>query len=80
MSLFVYLSLCLIDDFVNVLTVKGVLIQSVTATLIGFLSFWLFGYLLKIKELKSFQIKACSILKKRKIKLPVDDYEQENIR
>jgi len=78
MSGIVYLVLFLISTGLNVLTVQGILIQAVLATITGVLSYWFFGYLFKIEELKYFHIKLCSILKKKKLSIPsVDTIDEE---
>ena len=52
MSLIVYLTLYLISLFINVLTVEGVLIQTVFAGLIGIFSYLFFALLLKLEEVE----------------------------
>ncbi len=79
MSFCVYFSLSLTANFLNVLTVKGVLIQAITGVLAGILSFWLFGYFLKIEELRYFHVKVCALLKKKNIILSPDDYVDKDI-
>jgi len=80
MSVIVYLTLFLISLNLNVLTVLGILIQAVIAMLVGVLSYWFFGYLLKIEELRYFHIKLRSILKKKKLSIPSADRVEEEIK
>lgn len=79
MAFVVYLSLFLTADFLNVLTVKGVLVQAIVGFLAGVLSFGLFGYLLKIEELKYFHVKVCALFKKKQVVLSPDDYVDKDI-
>jgi len=79
MSIIVYFALSVVALGLNVLTVSGILIQTMIAALTGILSYWLFGCLFKIEELKYFHIKLRSILRKKKLSIPSADRIGEEI-
>jgi len=76
MSGLVYLTLYLVALRFNVLTVLGVLIQAVVAAVIGVLSYWFFGCILRIEELEYFHIKIRKALEKGSVH-SVDTIDEE---